>query len=141
MITEFTYKILLIYPELRIPSVVQFIKDNFDPNGDKWLPLSLSADGKAPFTHGVTCFHARKADAEKWVDRYSNELGTQKPDQITTWTKANQKNWISNAKTGLWNNLGVYFEAVFNEDGEEPDFEAALLACGLKRAIPLDKSK
>lgn len=142
MTTEFIYKILLIYPEERIPGVVQFIQENIDPNGDKWLPLTLSENGEAPATHGVCCFHAKKDQAELWINRYAAELGTQKPNAMTEWPKEDQRQWITGAKGGLWNSLGVYFEAVFNEDGEEPDFEAALEHCGLQRVITqLDGSK
>lgn len=130
--SEYIYKVLLVYPEADIPGVRAFIDEFIDPGqGENWINLSLSASGQAPATHGWCCFHATKEHAELWLARFANRLGAPAPVGLTDLPPADQLAWISQAKVALLQASGIYFDVAFG--GESPSPDAALQALSLQR--------
>jgi hypothetical protein len=137
--TDYTYKVLLIYPASEIAGVNAFVQEFLDPTGAGWVVnCPATVTGELPLTHGWTSFAATKEQAMVWLDRFANRLGGEAPANFTDLPRNIQRQWMQGAQGALWGASGVYFQAVFNDEGEAPDSEAALAYCGLTR-VPVEE--
>lgn len=149
--TNYTYKVLLIYPQAQIAGVRAFIEEEIERGrSEYWINLCLSANGQAPATHGWCEFHATKAQATKWLDRFTaaigvglgegeameGEIGVPPPPDFVDLPREDQATWLTVAKPALLAATGTGFDVVFNDEGATFDNtrkNALLSTMGLQR--------
>lgn len=76
--TSHQFRVLLIVPAARQSGLNAFCKE-FDPSGENWIIVPMSATGSAPATHYATCFSCTLADTQTWATRLTTDGGVPLP--------------------------------------------------------------
>lgn len=130
--TDYIYRVLLLYPESRKPEIDQWYTEQFPNSGSLLTPCGT----KESEDWYVTSFVATKADMTKWMGRFGSEIQTPIPDGFLDYPRATQIAALAGFRQAAQQHLGIWIDACWNDEGQQCDYEAALSSMGVERLQP-----
>lgn len=130
--SEYPYRILLLYPQSRVAEIEAWYASQFPDAGGLLTPIGTK-DGEEWF---VSSFVATKNDVEKWLAVFGSNLQAEVPQGFVDLPREIQRQWIAGMQTAAAQYLGIWIDAAWNDTGENCDVEAALAAMAVTRISP-----
>ena len=119
--TSHQFRVLLIVPVARQSGLNAFCKE-FDPDGQNWIIVPMSATGAEPATHYATCFSCTLADTQTWATRLTTDGGVPLPPGFSSYTADQRISFMMAARPTLKALTGVVVYVCRND--QFPWFEA-----------------
>ena len=133
--TQYIYRILLLYPQSRRDEIEQWYAATFPDAG----PLLTPCGTKGDEDWYAASFVATKADVTQWLAVFGANLGVEVPAGFVDMPRQVQRQWIDGVKSAAIENLGIYVDSAWNDQGEMVDYYAALQSMGIvKREIDIE---
>jgi hypothetical protein len=132
-VTEWTYAILLLYPEARRETVEAWYASEFPGAGELLTPIGKKAGEDWYAAH----FVAKKEHATKWLEVFAATVGGTVPDGFVDLPRETQRTLMQQFSTAASQAIGISFTACFNDEGERIDHNAAVESLGIVRAEQL----
>ena len=132
--TQYIYRILLLYPESREAEIEAWYASQFPDNGGLLTPIGTK-NGEDWF---ASSFVATKSDVEKWLAVFGANLQAEVPQGFVDLPREIQRQWIVGMQTAAAQYLGIWIDAAWNDAGENCDVYAALAAMGVTRTQATD---
>jgi len=127
--SEYPYRILLLYPESRVSEIEAWYASQFPNAGGLLTPIG-EKNGEDWF---ASSFVATKNDVEKWLAVFGSNLQADVPPVFVDLPREIQRQWIAGMQTAAAQYLGIWIDAAWNDQGERCDLNAALEAMEVHR--------
>jgi len=127
--TDYIYRILLLYPESRRAEIDDWYESQFPDAGELLSYVGV----RDQVQWYVASFVATRHDITRWLARLTSELGATAPEGFVDLPRETQRQWIDGMRTGAMQALGIYIDAAWNDVGDRVDFDLALQSIGIVR--------
>ena len=119
MTTQHIHRLFIVAPTgAKANFLNNWLRENFDPTGDDWLSVPLSADGTEPATHLACDTALTDVQLRAFFEMLRDRTGSEFPTNWNARNRSQKVSWVRQAAIPwLWTNYGLGLLHVNNDGG------------------------